>query len=486
MDANLPSYESPVSHQNWQISNVVMNNNETSFELDDFPNDSTSLSSHENTDVQAKTPKEVELDIDTWMNKEIEKNPSESYQFKIFSQMLKEQINAKTGFIDGDVHFSDTDVTSLPNDLHVTGSLYLISCIKLESLPKIIVDGNLCLSRCTSLKFLSNDLTLGKNLFLDDCTSLEYLPEKIISMGRSSDGKSRNVYLDRCGLPLESLQELYYISIESEDNPQFIFPKSSAYCQKEFTSAAEGFSHWSKLANVEDITCPNLEKLTSNETKNLCMFLTRLIYTDECRNVNTRQELARRVIYSLKEIGTDNKFKEVACKLIDAGLKRGDDLMILTLDNINLMIYIKTAEKNVIDTKDTSGTELKKTAKQMMMLNKVDAAANEYVRCLSQSEYVRFLCKGKALQIHAEAIQIFRKRLQEDLDLPIKTQLAPYLSFLDITNEEIDAIGAKFLAEYQESELNAYLETWAPWQQHLRRQEVTSYEHSLEYTQTKI
>jgi hypothetical protein len=69
---------------------------------------------------------------------------------------------------------------ALPKGLQVRDSLVLTGCTSIESLPKgLQVDGSLDLTGCTSLTALPKGLNLRGYLFLQGCTSLTALPSDI-------------------------------------------------------------------------------------------------------------------------------------------------------------------------------------------------------------------------------------------------------------------------------------------------------------------
>lgn len=77
-------------------------------------------------------------------------------------------------------------ITSLPEDLKVGGSIDL-SHTPIEVLPNnLIVNENLDLSYCTKLKRLPENLIVGKSLYINGCSNLEKLPKGLIVGGRLS------------------------------------------------------------------------------------------------------------------------------------------------------------------------------------------------------------------------------------------------------------------------------------------------------------
>ena len=68
---------------------------------------------------------------------------------------------------EGDLVLRHTNITKLPNDLYVVGSLNLWKCQELTKLPdKLYVRTVIYLKGCTQLTKLPDNLYLGGNLYL--------------------------------------------------------------------------------------------------------------------------------------------------------------------------------------------------------------------------------------------------------------------------------------------------------------------------------
>ena len=80
---------------------------------------------------------------------------------------------------EGDLGLSETNITKLPNDLYVVGSLNLWKCQELTKLPdKLHVGRNLNISY-TNITKLPNDLYVGSSLSLYGCTQITKLPNDL-------------------------------------------------------------------------------------------------------------------------------------------------------------------------------------------------------------------------------------------------------------------------------------------------------------------
>ena len=87
-----------------------------------------------------------------------------------------------------------TGLTALPENLSVGGDLRLSDCTGLTALPKISARD------CTGLTALPENLSVGGDLRLSGCTGLTALPNWITTLGETTEGNTRNVYLQNTGL----------------------------------------------------------------------------------------------------------------------------------------------------------------------------------------------------------------------------------------------------------------------------------------------
>ena len=80
---------------------------------------------------------------------------------------------------DGMLDLSNTNITKLPNDLYVRGSLRLTACKQITKLPdKLYVTGYLDLSNCKQLTELPNNLYVRHTFWLDDSNIAE-IPDNL-------------------------------------------------------------------------------------------------------------------------------------------------------------------------------------------------------------------------------------------------------------------------------------------------------------------
>ena len=80
---------------------------------------------------------------------------------------------------EGDLFLNLAKIKKLPNDLYITGKLYLESCTQLKVLPsKLYVGNNLDLSNCRNITELPDDLYVGGYLALDN-TNIANFPNNL-------------------------------------------------------------------------------------------------------------------------------------------------------------------------------------------------------------------------------------------------------------------------------------------------------------------
>ena len=80
---------------------------------------------------------------------------------------------------DGMLDLSNTNISKLPNDLYVRGSLRLTACKQITKLPdKLYVTGYLDLSNCKQLTELPNNLYVRHTFWLDDSNIAE-IPDNL-------------------------------------------------------------------------------------------------------------------------------------------------------------------------------------------------------------------------------------------------------------------------------------------------------------------
>ena len=92
---------------------------------------------------------------------------------------------------DGMLDLSNTNITKLPDKLHVEGVLILENCIQLTELPaNLYVKYGLILDRCKQLTELPNKLFVGGDLFLRGTIfATEYSDKEIKTIVKSTGGK---------------------------------------------------------------------------------------------------------------------------------------------------------------------------------------------------------------------------------------------------------------------------------------------------------
>jgi hypothetical protein len=77
---------------------------------------------------------------------------------------------------EGDLELSHTNITKLPNDLYVVGSLNLWKCQELTKLPNYLYVGDHLNIEGTNIEEIPNNLYVGGYLSLYGCTQITKLP----------------------------------------------------------------------------------------------------------------------------------------------------------------------------------------------------------------------------------------------------------------------------------------------------------------------
>jgi hypothetical protein len=80
---------------------------------------------------------------------------------------------------EGDLELSETNITKLPNDLYVVGSLNLWKCQELTKLPDKLHVGDDLNIEGTNIEEIPNNLYVGGYLSLYGCTQITKLPNDL-------------------------------------------------------------------------------------------------------------------------------------------------------------------------------------------------------------------------------------------------------------------------------------------------------------------
>ncbi len=92
----------------------------------------------------------------------------------------------------GDLDLSTTNITKLPNDLYVTGSLNLYECEQLTKLPDNLYVGDYLNISYTNITEFPDNLYVGFDLYIDGTPLAEkYTDEEIYKIVASTGGEIR-------------------------------------------------------------------------------------------------------------------------------------------------------------------------------------------------------------------------------------------------------------------------------------------------------
>lgn len=194
-----------------------------------------------------------------------------------------------TIYVNRNLDFSDrTNIRSLPDNLRVSGSLFLDGCRSLTSLPDNLQVQDLSLRGCSSLTSLPDKLKVGGDLDLSYCTNLNSLPNWITTIGPRADGETRHIHLTGTGLSQDILEQ-----IRRADAPgiAFNFVHAAADFPKH-QNLSDALQSWS--IDVSTINT-NQWQLTNHQLSQLTTYLNMLHNTAEAQNPNTRVSLQQLV-----------------------------------------------------------------------------------------------------------------------------------------------------------------------------------------------
>ena len=234
-----------------------------------------------------------------------------------------------------------TALTALPENLSVGGSLYLSRCTGLTALPEnLSVGGYLDLRGCTALTALPENLSVGGNLDLEGCTGLTALPNWITTLGMTTAGSVRDVYIENTGLSdtlIDRLQEVETTGM------QFYFSRSAGQPEQQFSNVVEGLTFWRQLTSA-DSEIPELN-LRHDQATDLVRYLGRLTSTADYQNQATRPVLAQRVMAVTALLTGSDVIRDEAMDHINHALTSCDDRIILALDDLDTLQLLDSAEK---------------------------------------------------------------------------------------------------------------------------------------------
>ena len=359
-----------------------------------------------------------------------------------------------------------TGLTALPEHLSVGGYLNLRDCTGLTALPEHLYVGRyLDLKGCTGLTALSEHLSVGRYLDLSGCTGLTALPNWITTLGETTEGDTRDVYLQNTGLSDTLIDHL-----REAESPgmQFYFSRSARQPEQQFSNVVEGLTFWRQLASA-DSEIPELS-LMHDQATDLVRYLGRLTSTADYQNQAIRPVLAQRVMAITALLTGSDRIRNEAMDHIHHALTSCDDRIILALDDLDTMQLLDSAERKAFA---GNADELRELGLQMMRLDEVKRIARDHMKTLKWVDEI-------------EVELAFQIGVRQQLALPGSTQHMIFRRCAKVSDQDIANAVNQVNTRCSDDNLQAYLAQWDPWQKYLRRQGVPTFDQLPQKTVDRI
>ena len=327
--------------------------------------------------------------------------------------------------------------------------------------------GDLDLRDCTRLTALPENLSVRGNLRLSNCTGLTALPNWITTLGETTEGNTRNVYLQNTGLSDTLIDRLCLREVESPDM-QFYFSRSAGQPEQQFSNVVEGLTFWRQLASA-DSEIPELS-LMHDQATHLVRYLGRLTSTADYQNQATRPVLAQRVMAITALLTGSDRIRDEAMDHIHHALTSCDDRIILALDDLDTMQLLDSAERKAFA---GNADELRELGLQMMRLDEVKRIARDHMKTLKWVDEI-------------EVELAFQIGVRQQLALPGSTQHMIFRRCAKVSDQDIANAVNQVNTHCSDDNLQAYLAQWDPWQKYLRRQEVPTFDQLPQKTVDRI
>ena len=360
-----------------------------------------------------------------------------------------------------------TGLTALPENLSVGGSLYLDGCTGLTALPETLSVGDfLSLTHCTSLAALPENISVGGGLSLDGCTGLTALTNGIATLGLTSGGHTRAVFLENTGLSDTLIDRL---RTAQASGMHFYFSRNAGQPEQLFLNMEQALAFWRNLAPSSAET--PVPPLRSDQADDLIHFLERLTRTADYQNQASRPVLAQRVIDVMALLAESVRVRDDALVRIHHAISSCHDRVILALDDLETLQLLTSAETMAI--KNSSPCELRALGLKMMRLDEVKRIAQDHMKTL---EWVDDIEVELAFQIG----------VRKHLDLPGLTQNMIFIDCAQVSEQDIAKAVEQVKKNCSEAHLNVYLDQWAPWQKYQRHQAMPTFDQLKSKTVARI
>jgi hypothetical protein len=187
----------------------------------------------------------------------------------------------------------------------------------------------------------------------------------------------------------------------------------------------------------------------------LRQFLGRLCETADYQHPNARVRLAGRVCDFLQAMDESPVLRRLCSDCISDALQTCGDRVIWAMNQVEIAVRIHQAQHAQED-----GAKLKELVLSFMRLDIVQAHARQKVNTLTWVDEI-------------EVFLAYESGLREALKLPVAAQHMLFARCAQVTQADLDsACDAADAAMQDPNRVAAYLQTSAPWQHHLRRQQA--------------
>ena len=228
---------------------------------------------------------------------------------------------------------------------------------------------------------------------------------------------------------------------------------------------------WVPRAPDADAVAPvnlDLWHLAPEQMDDLHRFLDKLTRTEDYMRLQTRLALHLRMRHILQQMHDHVDLRDSCLELLRANLIGCSDRAAWLINQLDLQTQVHRAERT-----DQSGRALRRLGLRFLKLEVVLRHA------AAQAHQGRTYRRGRSLLIgHSEAIEVhlhFQVALTHRLHLPTLTQAMTHDDIDGITDADLEhaAVAAEAAAR-DPIQVHAFLDSWTPWQVHLRRRAVAA------------
>lgn len=354
-------------------------------------------------------------------------------------------------------------LTTLPAGLQVNRSLDLADSTAFTHLPPgLHVRGRLSLRDCTALAAVPPDLRVEEGLDLSGCRALASLPEELLRLPPSPSG--RRIQIDITGTNISPADIAALLRAEGDGmhlehgrDPAILMSHVMA---EAFADLPTARTFWLALVPEPDDTHENGHapaarslEATPEQTGRLLEFLGRLRETADYKNLHSRPLLAARVVNLMHHLDTSPEIAAMCHDRIGEALESCGDRVIWTMNQMELTLRVHAAQTGAAPQQ-----ALHDLGSALVRLEEVHRHAAAKVAALTRKDPI-------------EVYLAYETALAAPLALPVSTQGMLFLQYSNVTARDIAAAETAGRAAGQDGpRVASFLESWAPWQTHQRRE----------------